>query len=351
VGTGITRATLTTTFSTVGTHEIRMRYSGNGTFAITRAFLDQVIVAEPTRTSSTTISEPVGQPDPSPFGQSLSFTATVTDTGGGTITPNGTVTFRNASTNEVLGIVALTATGAGQAQATLITSALSVGTHDITATYNGSLDFAIGIPSPPASQTIVQATSSMVLTSTANPSRFGQTVTFRAQMSSNSGAIPTGQVVFKNAGVLVGTGFIDATGLATFTTNALAVGTHAFTAEYAGTTNFSASNIGAVSQEVQQSNSRAVVTSSTTSPGVSTTITVKIGAQSPGTAQVAKPTGQVIIFVDNVNRGTFDLVNGVAKLTLPNGLSAGQHNIRVQYSGDGNFLARTTTTPLSFGSR
>ena len=187
VGTGITRAKLTTTFSSVGTHEIRMRYSGNATFAISRSFMDQVIVAEPSRTSSTTISEPVGQPDPSPFGQSLSFTATVTDTGGGTVTPNGTVTFTDDTTNEVLGIVSLTPSGTGQAQATLITSALAVGSHTITATYNGSLEFAIGIPSPPVTQTVVPAATTMNLTSTANPSKFGQTVTFRAQLTSTPG--------------------------------------------------------------------------------------------------------------------------------------------------------------------
>ena len=158
-------------------------------------------------------------------------------------------------------------------------------------------------------------------------------------------------MIFKNAGVIVGTAFLDATGLAKFTTNGLPVGTHAFTAEYAGTTNFTASNIGSVSQEVEQSNSRLVLTSSTTSPNVHTTITMKIGAQSPGSAQIAKPTGQVTILVDNVDRGTFDLVNGQAKLILPNGLSAGQHKFVVQYTGDGNFLARNFTVFLTYGSR
>ena len=191
----------------------------------------------------------------------------------------------------------------------------------------------------------------MNLTSTANPSKFGETVTFRAQVTSASGAIPSGQVVFKNNGVVVGTAFLDATGLAKFTTNALPVGTHAITAEYAGTTNFLPSNIGSLSQEVVQSNSRLVLTSSTTSPGVKTTIKIKIGAQSPGSAQVAKPTGQVSVKIDGVDRGTFDLVNGVFNLVLPSGLSAGQHKFVVQYSGDGNFLARTFTVFLTFGSR
>jgi Big-like domain-containing protein len=93
------------------------------------------------------------------------------------------------------------------------------------------------------------------------------------------------------------------------------------------------------------------LTSSTTSPNVNTTIKVKIGAQSPGSAQVAKPTGQVTIKIDGVNKGTFDLNNGFFNLNLPFGLSAGQHKFVVTYSGDGNFLGGTFTAFLTFGSR
>jgi hypothetical protein len=352
VSPGVMRTTLTTTdLTTVGTHQIQARYSGNALFARSKTILDQQIVAVPSRTTSTTISEPVGQADPSSFGQPLTFTATVADTGGGTLTPTGTVTFRDTTTNTVLGIVTLSPVTTGQAQATLVTSALDVGAHTIVATYNGSLDFAIGIPSPPEPHTVTQASSSMNLTSTANPSKFGQTITFRAAMTSNTPALPTGQVVFKDAGVVIGTGFIDASGVATFTTNALAVGTHAITAEYAGNTNFTASNIGAVSQDVQPSQTKAKVIPSTTNPGVRLVLTAKIKAVPPGTNQFQKPTGQVTFVIDGVNRGTQTLVDGAAKVVLPNGLSLGTHKIVVQYAGDSNFLASTTTVFLQFGGR
>jgi hypothetical protein len=51
-----------------------------------------------------------------------------------------------------------------------------------------------------------------------------------------------------------------------------------------------------------------------------------------------------------VVRGTVGLVNGIAKLTLPNGLSVGTHNIRVVYSGDANFLACNPNFPFNFVS-
>lgn len=73
--------------------------------------------------------------NPSNFGQSVTFTATATSDGF-KITPTGTVTFFDGSTN--LGTSNLNAS----AQATLSTSTLTVGTHNITATYSGDSNFA-----------------------------------------------------------------------------------------------------------------------------------------------------------------------------------------------------------------
>ena len=73
--------------------------------------------------------------NPSNFGQSVTFTATATS-GGFQVAPTGTVTFFDGSTN--LGTSNLNAS----AQATLSTSTLTVGTHNITATYNGDSNYA-----------------------------------------------------------------------------------------------------------------------------------------------------------------------------------------------------------------
>jgi Bacterial Ig-like domain (group 3) len=70
---------------------------------------------------------------PALFGQTVTFTATVTSVGG---TPSGTVTFEDGTT--VLGVASLNGSG----QATYTTSSLSAGTHGITAAYGGDGSFA-----------------------------------------------------------------------------------------------------------------------------------------------------------------------------------------------------------------
>jgi hypothetical protein len=69
--------------------------------------------------------------NPSTFGAAVTFTATVTSTGG---TPTGTVTFKDGTTT--LGTGALSS-----GKATFKTSTLAVGTHSITAVYAGSSNF------------------------------------------------------------------------------------------------------------------------------------------------------------------------------------------------------------------
>ena len=178
------------------------------------------------------------------FGQSLSFTATVTDTGPGSpITPAGTVTFIDASSNSEIATVNLVGTGTLRtATATLTTNVLSVGVHNIVARFNGDTDFAPGPDSNAVSQVVTQATSTMSLTSSANPSRF-EAVTFRATVgSATGGGVPTGTVRFFVDGNQVGSGVVNAAGLATFTTSSLAVGTYTVTAIYDGDGNFTTSN-------------------------------------------------------------------------------------------------------------
>ena len=80
--------------------------------------------------------------NPSLVGQSVTFTATVTGT-----TPTGTVQFRDGVAN--LGSPVALAGGS----ASLVTSALSAGTHAITAVYSGDADDATST-SPPVSQVV-----------------------------------------------------------------------------------------------------------------------------------------------------------------------------------------------------
>ncbi|MDQ3814371.1 MAG: Ig-like domain-containing protein, partial [Armatimonadota bacterium] len=77
----------------------------------------------------------------------VTFTATVTPVAPGAGTPTGTVTFRDGAT--VLGTGTLNA----NRQASITTSSLAVGSHTITATYNGNGNFN-GSASPVLTQVV-----------------------------------------------------------------------------------------------------------------------------------------------------------------------------------------------------
>jgi hypothetical protein len=66
----------------------------------------------------------------------------------------------------------------------------------------------------------------------------GQSVTFTATVVSATGAIPVGTVTFKRGSTTLGTGTIDGTGHATFSTTALVEGPNNVNAAYGGSTNF-----------------------------------------------------------------------------------------------------------------
>ena len=78
------------------------------------------------------------------YGQPVSFMATVGADAG---TPSGTVTFSDGATR----LAAVPLDGSGTA--TFTTSALSLGSHSITATYSGDADF-LGVQSVPYSETV-----------------------------------------------------------------------------------------------------------------------------------------------------------------------------------------------------
>ena len=86
----------------------------------------------------------------------------------GTGTPTGTVTFKDGSTT--LG----TGTLSG-GTATFSTSQLAVGPNSITAVYGGDTNFTTSTSSA-LTQTVNQDGTTTTVTSSANPSVFGQTV-------------------------------------------------------------------------------------------------------------------------------------------------------------------------------
>lgn len=114
------------------------------------------------------------------------------------------------------------------------------GTCTITALQAGNANFGAA-PDVQQSFQIAQAATATALSSSANPLAVGQSVTFTATVTSPAGT-PTGTIQFLADGSNLGSPVaLNASGVATFTTSSLSVGTHNITAAYSGDANYVAS--------------------------------------------------------------------------------------------------------------
>jgi hypothetical protein len=178
--------------------------------------------------------------------------------------------------------------------------------------------------------TVTKTTPTVILTSSANPSVYGGSVTFTA----TTNAAGTGTVLFYDGGSLLGPGTISG-GVATYTLNSLGGGTHSITALYAGDSNYLSALSAALSQVVTRSPVTITVTSSVNPSnfGQSVTFTFTI----TGVAGLATPTGS-ITFTDGGTLIASPVLNplGVATYTTVT-LSGGSHSLAAVYGGDANY--------------
>ena len=237
-------ASLTTSpLLSVGNHTIKASYSGDTSFKTSAGTVVQTVNQDATTTSV------VSATNPSVYGQSVTFTATVVANAPGSGTPTGSVTFTNGSTT--LGTVTLSG-----GTASYSTAKLATGLDTITATYNGRTSFITSSAS--LYQTVDQDAASATVTSSLNPSVYGQSVTFTATVSANSpgSGTPTGTVTFMDGSTTtLDTATLNASGKATFKTSALLAGSHSITVVYGGDTNFKTSTSAVLKQPVQSSSS------------------------------------------------------------------------------------------------
>jgi hypothetical protein len=213
-------ASYATSTLTVGKHIITATYSGDAKYSASTASLTETITGPPLATATSLTATP----NPSSFGESVTFTARVKAASGPI--PSGTVTFTRGATP--IGTVALNASGL----ATVATTALPLGNHTITAIYSGSTsdqgsscDLAV---------TIDKSTTETALAFTPNPTSFGQTVTFTATVTAASGPVPNGTVVFVRGATLIGSAALNDSGIATVSTSTLPPKDHTITAIYDG---------------------------------------------------------------------------------------------------------------------
>ena len=282
--------------------------------------------------------------NPSVYGQSVTFTATVSASG---FDNGGTVTFSDGGTS--LGTASLSS---GQATLAATASVINtLGTHTITASYSGDTNF--NGSSGSMLQMVTTAGTTTTVTSSTNPSVYGQSVTFTATVSA-SGFDNGGTVTFSDGSTSLGTVGLSGSSTATFSTTAMQLsgGTHTITASYSGDTNFTASS-GSMTQTVT-----GVVVTLTSSPNPSTPdqqVTFSVTVAGPGTI----PTGTVTFSDGSTSLGSTGLQGGSSSFSVSS-LTLGTHTIRASYSGDMNnpagsgttvqYVAKASTTTLTSSS-
>lgn len=261
--------------------------------------------------------------------ETLSLSGTsVTVYGSGTLTATltsgtlatGSVTFLDTSTGTA---VTLGTTSLSADAATFSTSALAAGTHTIVAIYPGDTTHA-------SAQSSAQALiiTPLGIIATANPASilYGQPIP--VLMGVLSGVLPqdTGRVV------------------AVFTTSAdplSSVGAYPIAVALSGSAagNYTAA-LTPASVSIAQAPTLTALSSSTSSPGLGTSLTLTV--QTVSTTSGA-PTGSVTLLDGTTTLAAPPLAASSASFTTST-LALGTHTLTAVYSGDTNFLPSTSTT-------
>ena len=177
------------------------------------------------------------------------------------------------------------------------------------------------------------------LSSSLNPSTYGQAVTFTATVKSSIGAPPDGQTVtFMKGAAVLGTGTLSA-GSTSFTTSALPGETNYIEAAYGGDTNFAGSTSKAWAQDVYKATTTTTLTSSLnpSNYGQSVTFTASVTPQYSGTVK-----GTVTFYDGTTVLKTVGPSGGVAKYKTST-LTSGSHSITATFNGGTNFLGSSAS--------
>ena len=251
----------------VGLYQLSSMYTGNQFYSPSTS-VDYPVQVLPDDTQGTLASSL----NPALIATSVSFTALFSAP---FATPAGTVTFFDGATP--IGTGSLDSSG----KAILSISTLAVGTHPINAVLAASLNFnssstgtlsQVIVPPPTATATL--------LSSSLNPSLFGQSVTFTATVvASGANAAPfTGTITFTIDGATQSAVSLTPQSTASFSISALAIGSHSIVATYSGTTATVGASFGiSTSATLTQLVNAVPATPSFTLTATPTAISVPIG--------------------------------------------------------------------------
>ena len=337
-----------------GNYTLKASYAGNSNYEASDATVNVTVNKAST---STAVARASTSSNPSVYGEQVTFTATVSVTAPGSGTPAGTdkVEFFDGTTS--LGKANLV-----NGSASVSISALSVNaagqSHSITAKYLGDGNFNDST-SPALSHTVNKASTTTAVSSSQNPSTFGQSVTFTAAVGvvSPGAGTPTGTVQFKINNSDVGSPVSVSGGQAQIAVSTLPASTTAYavTAVFSGDGNFNGSNGGlSGGQTVNKATTTPAVTVTPNRQQYSDLVTFEatlspaaINSDAPATGVTFLVGGQVV----NATPVALAVVGGVLKATL-SGVqllqAPGLYTVTAQFSGvSSNFTVGSPTTALT----
>ena len=177
-----------------GSHQIVATYGGDGRSGGSSAAVTQVVTKG---TTGITISSRLS---PTLFSQTVTFSVSLTNSGGGT--PTGTVTVT------IDGVAQPPVPLSNGYYAAYSTSSLSVGSHTVTATYNGDASFASST-SAPITQTVLVHIAPQYVSPSGSDSNPGTSALPKLTIQAAVNATVTGDTVIVEDGTYTGPGDVD----------------------------------------------------------------------------------------------------------------------------------------------
>jgi hypothetical protein len=313
-----------------GSHTVAAVYGGSASYQNGSDSLVQEVAKADTFTSV------IATPSPSNEGENIAITANVAAVAPGSGAPTGNVVF--TADGDVIGAAPLES-----GQATVNVSDLAPASYSIVASYGGDAGYSAGV-SAPVSQTVIAGAAivptSTALTSSQNPSTYGELITFSAQVEAEDGSVPAGTVQFSVDGANFGEP-VPVNGLGVAESPTLGSpdpGDHTVIAAFVPDPGFSGSG-DIITQTVTAAGVDLDVSSSaiTSTYGQAVVFTATVGSQQVGTGV---PTGYAQFVLDGQPLGdAVELVDGQASSAAVSDLLPGDHTVSVVYSGDIHFVS------------
>ena len=230
-------AQLVTSTLPIAANAITAVYSGDSNYSGSNAIAITVTV-----TLGTSQTALISSASSAQIGSAVTLTATISVPSGSIVVPTGTVTFMLGTTD--LGSEPLNGSGVAQ----LITTSLPGGADAITAVYSGDSNYS-GSTSGSVTVTVTLIPTATMLATSAASANLGASITLTTTVTSASGT-PGGTVTFMDGTAQLGTGTLNASGVATYSTTSLAAGMSSITADYGGAATYAPSASTPVSETI-----------------------------------------------------------------------------------------------------